>query len=211
MSEELVNQGGSEDPETGLATREILDRWLAHDSMSLRHATLIANGANPEREGRGVSAARKAAVRDAEDVLTRSVELTPVGTVGGQELYETALVFQVLAAKNHDFPAMVQEALLEKNLIPSGTRRVRSQPHGNTVLNEDKRVQVMHAMIQVLADTALHPTCRKGAAMDGRVVGIELARTIVRNQKTLFDGGKSPQKPESIAKLFNQIVPPQVR
>ena len=211
MSEELVNQGRTEDPETGLATREILDIWLGKESMSLRHAALIANGANPEREGRGLSDDRKTAVRDAEDVLTRSVELTPVGTVGGSELYETELVFQVLAAKNHDFPAMVQKALLEKNPIPSGMRQVRSQPHGNTVLNEDKRVQVMHAMIRVLADTALHPTCREDAAMDGPVVGIELARTIVRNQQNLFEGGKSPQKPGTIAKLFNEIVPPQIR
>ncbi len=211
MNEEPVNQGGNEDPELGLATREILDKWLGKESMSLRHAALIANGASPETEGRGVSAARKAAVRDAEDVLTRSVKLTPVGTVGGQELYETSEVFRALEKKGHKFPALVKKALLRKNLISSGTRRVRSQPHGNTVLNEDKRVQVMHAMIRVLADPALHPTCREDAATDGPVVGEALARTIVANRQALFDGGKLPQEPGTIAKLFNEIVPPQVR
>ena len=105
---------------------------------------------------------------------------------------------------------LVKEALLKNNRIRPTTRR---QPvlHGTTERFEEDRIQVMHAMIRVLADTALHPTCREDAAMDGPVVGIELARTIVRNQKTLFDGGESPQKPETIAKLFNQIVPPQVR
>jgi len=66
-------------------------------------------------------------------------------------------------------------------------------------------------MIQVLADTTLHPTCRKGGAIDGPVIGADIARTILSSRQTLFEGGKLPLKSETIAKLFNEIVPPQVR
>ena len=53
MSEESGNQGGHEDPEKGLVTKEILEKWLGKESMSLRHAAFIAHGANPAAEGRG--------------------------------------------------------------------------------------------------------------------------------------------------------------
>ena len=66
-------------------------------------------------------------------------------------------------------------------------------------------------MIQVLADLQLHPSCRKDGAVDGPVIGEELARTIVSKTETLFEDGKLPLKPGTIAKLFNEIVPPQVR
>ena len=68
----------------------------------------------------------------------------------------------------------------------------------------------MYAMIRVLADPALHSTCRADAATSSPVVGTALARTIVANRLALFDGGKLPQQPETIAKLFNDIVPPQI-
>lgn len=210
MSEESVNQSGNEDPEPGLATREILEKWLAYDSMSLWHAALIAHRASPAAEGLGLSADREAAVRETREFLSRSIELKLLKTVGDQELYKTSEVFQELANKGHKFPALVREILLKNNLIRPTMRR---QPvrHGNVERFEEERIQVMYAMIRVLADPALHPTCRENAATDGPVVGIALARTIVANRQVLFDGGKLPQQPETIAKLFNDIVPPQIR
>ena len=209
MSEEVVNQGGDKDPELGLATRKILEKWLGKESMSLRHAAFIAHGASPEAGGRGLYAARRAAVKDTDDSLTRSIALKPLKTVGDLELYETSKVFQELASKDHKFPTKVKNVLLAKKII----RPVEMRPerHGNTDRFESDRTQVLHAMVEVLADLQLHPSCRKGGAVDGAVVGMDLARTVIANQQVLFDGGKSPLETETIAKLFNEIVPPQVR
>ena len=210
MSEESVNQGGKADPELGLATPEILETWLAYDSMSLWDAALIAHGASPDAGGLGLNAGRREAVEGTYDILVRSAQLEPVKVKEDQELYKTSEVFQVLASKGHRFPVMVKEILLKKRHIRSGTQ-VRSVRHGNTERYESDRIQVMHAMIRVLADPNLQTTCRKNGAADGPVVGVDLARTIDANRQALFDSGKSPRKTETIAKLFNEIVRPQIR
>ena len=75
---------------------------------------------------------------------------------------------------------------------------------------EGPRIQVMQAMICVLANPEYRPSCRKDETVDGSVSGAALARTIMANQKDLFVDGKSPQMPDTIAKLFNDIVRPQV-
>ena len=180
-----------------------------HDTMTLDSLNL--GGIGPRGRSLGLDKSHRRAVEDTHKVLSRLVKLTPVKGEGDEALYETANIFKALAAKGHEFPAMVKEALRDRDLISSGKRHVRSQPHGNTERFENDRIQVMQAMISVLADPVLHPTCRENAAIDGPVVGIALARTIVVNRQALFDGGKLPQQPETIAKLFNEIVPPQVR
>lgn len=174
----------------------------------MRH--LIAHGASPDAQGLGLSVDREAAVVETCDFLSRVIKLKPVKTVGDQELYETSKVFQPLAArKGQEFPALVQEMLLDKKLIRFGIQ-VRPQPHGNVERYEGPRTQVLHAMIRVLADPGLHPTCRKDGAVDSPVIGTDIARTVIASQQALFDGGKSPLKPGTIAKLFNEIVPPQI-
>jgi len=211
MNDESKTPSNDYDPGRSLATPEILNRSLNFDSMTLWDAALIAHGASPDAGGLGLDKSHRRAVEDTHKVLSRLVKLTPVKGEGDEALYETANIFKALAAKGHEFPAMVKEALRDRDLISSGKRHVRSQPHGNTERFENDRIQVMQAMISVLADPVLHPTCRENAAIDGPVVGIALARTIVVNRQALFDGGKLPQQPETIAKLFNEIVPPQVR
>ncbi len=159
MSEES-DLGGNANPVTGLGTRDILDIWLCKESMSLRHAAFIAHGASPMAADRGMSAHRRAAVKDTDDALTRSIKLKPSKTVGDQELYKTSEVFQELARKGHNFPTPVREILLKKHLIRSGTQ-VRSERHGNTERYESNRIQVMHAMIRVLANPDAHPSYRR--------------------------------------------------
>ncbi len=210
MNDESKTSSNDYDPGMSLATPEILNRWLDFETMTLWDAALIAHGASPDAGGIGLSERSKRAVEETCEVLSRVVKLKPGKGEGIEALYATAEIFEVLVRKGHEFPAMVKAALLERHLIPSGTRRVRSRQHGNTERFENDRIQVMQAMINVLADPVLHPTCRKDTAMDAPVIGIELARTIVRNQKTLFDDGKSSQKLETIAKLFNEIVRPQI-
>ncbi len=144
-------------------------------------------------------------------MLSRVVKLTAVKGEGEQALYETSKIFRALAAKDHDFPPKVRAALLERKLIPSGRHRVRAQPHGNAERHENNRTRVLHAMVHVLADSALHPLCRKDGAADGPVIGEELAKIIILKADTLFEDGMSPLKLGTIAKLFNEIVPPQVR
>jgi hypothetical protein len=82
--------------------------------------------------------------------------------------------------------------------------------HGNTKVNEEKRVQVLHAMIRVLADPDLHPKCRQGGDPEGTAVGEQLGALIVRLEDQLFPDEKSPRAAGTIAKLFNDIVRPQV-
>ena len=211
MNDESKILSNADDPEMGLATPEILERWLSFETMTLRHAALISHGASPEAEGLGLYEGNRQAVEDTLDVLSRVVRLSPVKGEGDQALYATSKVFKALAEKDHVFPATVRAALLERKLIPSGKRRVQAQQHGNAERFEDDRVQVMQAMIRVLADPMLHPACRKDGTVDGPVIGIDIARTVISNQKALFEGGKSPQKTGTIAKLFNEIVSPQVR
>ena len=211
MNDDSISQDGDKDPETGLATPEILDHWLGKESMSLWHAAFIAHGANPVQQGSGLHADRVADVLATEDFLSRSTKLKVVRTVGDQELYATSEIFQTLAErKGWKFPAPVSEMLLEKKLIRLGIQ-VRPQRHANAERYETERTKVLHAMVWVLADPILHPTCRKGGAIDGPVTGADLARTIVAKCDTLFEGGELPMKSETIAKLFNDIVPPQVR
>ncbi len=210
MNDESKTPSNDYDPGMSLATPEILNRWLDFETMTLWDAALIAHGASPDAGGIGLSERSKRAVEETCEVLSRVVKLKPGKGEGIEALYATAEIFEVLVRKGHEFPAMVKAALLERHLIPSGTRRIRSQPHGNTVLNEDKRVQMMRAMICVLANPDLHPSCRDRGAVDGEVVGTDLARTIMANQKDLFVGGKATQVPGTIAKLFNDIVRPQV-
>ena len=183
---------------------------LVAGAILTRHGQrVVVVDRNPEAGGRGLYAARRAAVKDTDDSLTRSIALKTLKTVGDLELYETSKVFQELASKDHKFPTKVKNVLLAKKII----RPVEMRPerHGNTDRFESDRTQVLHAMVEVLADLQLHPSCRKGGAVDGAVVGMDLARTFIANQQVLFDGGKSPLETETIAKLFNEIVPPQVR
>jgi len=208
MSEEPVH-GGNENPVMDLATRDSLDKWLDKETMSLRHAAFIAHGASPLAADRGMSADRRAAVRDTDDFLTRSIRLKPLKTVGDQQLYKTTEIFDELARMDHKFPTFVREILLKKHLIRPGTR-VRAERHGNAERYEGNRIQVMHAMIRVLANPDVHSSCRKDGASDGRLVGMDVARTVIAHQQALFESGKSPQKAETIAKLFNEIVPPQI-
>ncbi len=208
MSEES-DQGGNANPVTGLCTRDILDIWLGKESMSLRHAAFIAHGASPLAADRGMSVDRRAAVRDTDDFLTRSIRLKPLKTVGDQQLYKTTEIFDELVRTGHKFPTPVREILLNKHLVRVDTR-VRAERHGNAERYEGNRIQVMRAIIRVLANPDVHSSCRKDGASDGRVVGMDVARTVIAHQQALFESGKSPQKAETIAKLFKEIVPPQV-
>ena len=211
MNDESKTPSNDADPERGLATPDILKRWLEFETMTLRHAALIAHGASPEAEGLGLYDENQQAVEDTRDMLSRVVKLTAVKGEGEQALYETSKIFRALAAKDHDFPAKVRAALLERKLISSGRHRVRAQTHGNAERHENIRTPALRAMIRVLADSALHPLCRKDGAADGAVIGEELAKVIILKADTLFENGKSPLKQGTIAKLFNEIVPPQVR
>ena len=209
MNDDSISPDGDKDPETGLATTEILSEWLGKESMSLEDAAQIAHGANPAQQCSGLHADRVKAVFDTTDFLERSIKLEVAKTVGGDELYAPRDIFQALAArKGHKFPTLVRKILLEKHLIRPG-KQVRSQRSGYVERYEGPRIQVMQAMICVLANPEFRPSCRKDDTVDGPVSGAALARTIMANQKDLFVDGKSPQLPDTIAKLFNDIVRPQ--
>ena len=193
----------------GLATLEILKRWLAFESITLSDAALIAHGASPDAGGLGLSEDRSRAIADTHDVLSRSTRLRPPKVVDDQELHETSDVFRTLWTGGHRFPEIVGVMLLKMHVVHSGTQ-VQRQRHSHAERYGDDRIQVMRAMIQVLADPTLHPTCRRDGGVEGTFVGIDLARTIIANEERLFEARKSPQKARTVAKLFNKITGPKV-
>ncbi len=58
MNDESKTPSNDADPERGLATPDILKRWLAFETMNLRHAALIAHGARAQKRKAWVSTTR---------------------------------------------------------------------------------------------------------------------------------------------------------
>ncbi len=176
-----MDQPPVEVAEDGLATPEALEDWLSRKAITLWDAALIANGALPGTDASTISKQRRDTVFATQELLSRSVGLEPAKTAADQELYKIETVFKALAEADHEFPDSIRAALQARALIPK-PRGAWQLPHGNTLANEDKRQQVIHAMIRVLADPKLHPSCRKDGAEDGEVLGTDLARTIIANE-----------------------------
>jgi len=195
--------------EDGLARREILEERLDHDGMSLWDAALIANGAHPATDASALTKRLRDAVYDTESILNRLIKLKPAKVIDGHELYETVKVFRELQKTSHRFPTLVAEVLIKKWLIRSQSLGQRKR-HGNAERFENERIEVMKAMIRVLANPELNIACREKEAPENRVVGAALARKVIENQDWLFEDEKSPRQSGSIANLFNEIVPPQV-
>ena len=122
MNDESKTPSNDADPEMGLATPDILKRWLEFETMTLWDAALIVHGASPDAGGLGLYESRRRAVEDTRDVLMRMVELTPEKGEGDRALYKTAKIFKEIfneslseeEEKWMDFALMI---LLRENVI----------------------------------------------------------------------------------------------
>lgn len=196
-------------PDDGMATPEVIQEWLNRDTISIWDAALIANGAYPGTDAGLVSKECRDAVYETEGLLGRSTALKRVDTAIEQDLFQIETVFKALENSGHEFPLLVKDALQDRKLI-SKKRGTWQAVHKNTAINEQKRTQVLHAIIRVLADPELHPKCRKDCEALGEVVGSHLGELIVRLEDRLFPDEKSPRQAGTIAKQFNDIIRTQV-